>query len=142
MHALSGTRKHVLGRRRELGRRCARRRLLRRLESLDRLVESQPVILQDLRGNAACIADDRSQNDGAIDVAAPAAASGSRRGLQYPHQSRGHSDRSHGGLASPAGLLDDEADHIAFEAAGIDCAGNKNVGGIRIVTQGREHVFQ
>lgn len=115
---------------------------MRRLESLDRLVECQPVILQDLRGNAACIADDRGQNDGAVDIAAPAAPCGSRCGLQYPHQSRRHSDRSHGGLASPAGLLDDEADHIAFEAAGIDCAGSKNVGGIRIVTQGCEHVLE
>lgn len=79
LHAFPRPRQNVIGDRRLSGgralwRRCRRQRLL---ERANRAVERQSMRLQNIRGETAPIADDRSENDGPVDIA-PATATRSR----------------------------------------------------------------
>ncbi len=71
LHAFPRPRQNIIGDRRLSGgrtlwRRCRRQRLL---ERANRAVERQSMRLQNIRGETAPIADDRSENDGAVDIA-------------------------------------------------------------------------
>lgn len=88
LHAFPRPRQNIIGDRRLSGggalwRRCRRQRLL---ERANRAVERQSMRLQNIRGETAPIADDRSENDGPVDVA-PSTATRSRgsRFKDAPH---------------------------------------------------------
>lgn len=88
LHAFSRPRQNIIGDRRLSGgsalwRRCRRQRLL---ERANRAVECQAMRLQNIRCETAPIADDRSENDGPVDIAPSAATR--RRGSGFentPH---------------------------------------------------------
>ncbi len=88
LHAFPRPRQNIIGDRRLSGgralwRRCRRQRLL---ERANRAVERQSMRLQNIRGETAPIADDRSENDGPVDIAPSTATR--RRGSSFkdtPH---------------------------------------------------------
>lgn len=132
LYPLARAGQHVLcrgERRRTLARGLAKCRLQRAYGP----VERQAVTLQNLRGRAAPISDDRRKHDGTVDVAPASAACRSRGSFQDAQKRRRRPDRDNRRPVRTLVETGEVRDHLRLETASVDVAGGKNVDGILVV---------